>query len=57
MLFTPFSSTQMPSYGIDIDKFHPNLEKRPDPMKSERDILYVARLSFSKGIDVLLQGA
>ncbi len=40
--------------GIDITKFHPNLEKRPDPMKSERDILCVARLSFPKGIDVLL---
>ena len=40
--------------GIDIDKFHPNLEKRPDPIKPERDILCVARLSFPKGIDVLL---
>ncbi len=40
--------------GIDIDKFHPNLEKRPDPNKPERDILCVARLSFPKGIDVLL---
>lgn len=40
--------------GIDITKFHSNLEKRPDPMKPERDILCVARLSFPKGIDVLL---
>jgi glycosyltransferase involved in cell wall biosynthesis len=40
--------------GIDITKFHPNIEKRPDPMKPERDILCVARLSFPKGIDVLL---
>ncbi len=40
--------------GIDITKFYPKLEKRPDPAKAERDILCVARLSFPKGIDVLL---
>ncbi|GAC1613543.1 MAG: glycosyltransferase family 4 protein [Ktedonobacteraceae bacterium] len=40
--------------GINITKFHPDFKKRPDPTKSERDILCVARLSFPKGIDVLL---
>jgi glycosyltransferase involved in cell wall biosynthesis len=40
--------------GIDITKFYPKPEKRPDPSKPERDILCVARMSFPKGIDVLL---
>jgi len=40
--------------GIDINKFRPEPEQRPDPAKAERDIVCVARLSFPKGIDVLL---
>ncbi len=40
--------------GIDINKFYPAPEKRPDPAKAERDIVCVARMSFPKGIDVLL---
>ena len=40
--------------GIDINKFYPRPEKRPDPAKPERDILCVARMSFPKGVDVLL---
>lgn len=40
--------------AIDINKFRPAPEKRPDPAKSERDIVCVARMSFPKGIDVLL---
>ncbi len=40
--------------GIDINKFYPRPEKRPDPAKAERDILCVARMSFPKGVDVLL---
>jgi glycosyltransferase involved in cell wall biosynthesis len=40
--------------AIDINKFRPAPEKRPDPAKPERDIVCVARMSFPKGIDVLL---
>ena len=40
--------------GIDISKFRPEPEKRPNPANAERDIVCVARLSFPKGIDILL---
>jgi glycosyltransferase involved in cell wall biosynthesis len=40
--------------GVDTEKFRPILEQRPDPAQSERDIICVARLSYAKGIDVLL---
>ncbi len=40
--------------GIDIEKFKPDAERRPDPTRPERDILCVARLQYSKGIDLLL---
>lgn len=40
--------------GVDAAKYHPAEEKRPDPMRPERDILCVARLQYPKGIDVLL---
>ncbi|GCE17401.1 glycosyltransferase family 4 protein [Dictyobacter kobayashii] len=40
--------------GIEIEKFAPAPELRPDPNKPERDILCVARLQYPKGVDVLL---
>jgi glycosyltransferase involved in cell wall biosynthesis len=40
--------------AIDINKFCPAPEKRPDPAKPERDVVCVARMSFPKGVDVLL---
>ncbi|GAC1375831.1 MAG: hypothetical protein PVSMB5_38280 [Ktedonobacteraceae bacterium] len=40
--------------GIDTSKFYPEPERRPDPARAERDIVCVARMSFPKGIDVLL---
>lgn len=40
--------------GIDVNKFYPAPEKRPDQARAERDIVCVARMSFPKGIDVLL---
>lgn len=40
--------------GIDTSKMYPKPEMRPDPLGEERDIVCVARLSFPKGIDVLL---
>lgn len=39
--------------GIDTEKFRP-AERGPDPAKSERNIICVARLVDAKGIDVLL---
>jgi glycosyltransferase involved in cell wall biosynthesis len=40
--------------GVDTTLFMPRPELRPDPEQVERDILCVARLSFPKGIDILL---
>lgn len=40
--------------GVDTERFHPAPERRPDPLKPERDIICVARLDYSKGVDVLL---
>ena len=40
--------------GIDIEKFRPDPERRPDSNQPERVMICVARLQFSKGIDVLL---
>jgi glycosyltransferase involved in cell wall biosynthesis len=40
--------------GIEMAKFAPIQEFRPDPARPERDILCVARLQYPKGIDVLL---
>ena len=40
--------------GIEMEKFAPVQELRPDPTRPERDILCVARLQYPKGIDVLL---
>ncbi|GHO84318.1 glycosyltransferase family 4 protein [Dictyobacter formicarum] len=40
--------------GIEIEKFNPAPELRPDPNRPERDILCVARLQYPKGVDVLL---
>ena len=41
--------------GIDPEKFRPDPERRPDSNRPERVMICVARLMFSKGIDVLLQ--
>jgi glycosyltransferase involved in cell wall biosynthesis len=40
--------------GIDTEKYRPDLDRRPDPNRAERNILCVARLQYPKGIDVLL---
>jgi glycosyltransferase involved in cell wall biosynthesis len=40
--------------SVDTEKFRPAPERRPDPARPERDIICVARLDYSKGIDVLL---
>jgi glycosyltransferase involved in cell wall biosynthesis len=40
--------------GIDTGKFRPDPERRPDSNQLARVIICVARLKFSKGIDVLL---
>jgi glycosyltransferase involved in cell wall biosynthesis len=40
--------------GIEMEKFAPVQNLRPDPASPERDILCVARLQYPKGIDVLL---
>ena len=40
--------------GIDIDKYTPDPQRRPDPAQPERTILCVARLQYPKGIDILL---
>ncbi len=40
--------------GIDMKKFQPAPERRPNPAKPERDILCVARLEYPKGVDALL---
>ncbi len=40
--------------SVDTEKFRPAPERRPDPHRPERNIICVARLEYSKGIDVLL---
>jgi glycosyltransferase involved in cell wall biosynthesis len=40
--------------SVDTQKFRPAPKRRPDPARPERDIICVARLDYSKGIDVLL---
>ena len=40
--------------SVDVEKFWPASERRPDPLQARRDIICVARLEYSKGIDVLL---
>lgn len=40
--------------SVDTQKFRPAPNRRPDPARPERDIICVARLDYSKGIDVLL---
>ena len=40
--------------SVDVEKFRPAPERRPDPLQARRDIICVARLEYSKGIDVLL---
>ena len=40
--------------SVDTEKFRPSLERRPDPTRPERDIISVARLEYTKGVDVLL---
>jgi glycosyltransferase involved in cell wall biosynthesis len=42
------------SGSVDTEKFRPLLERMPDQMRSERDIICVARLEYGKGVDVLL---
>ena len=42
------------SGSVNTEKFRPVPERRPDSMQPERTILCVARLEYSKGIDVLL---
>lgn len=42
------------SGSVDTEKFQPAPERRPDPAQPKRDILCVARLEYSKGVDVLL---
>ncbi len=40
--------------GVDTETFRPAAERGPDPAKSARDIICVARLEHAKGVDVLL---
>ncbi len=40
--------------SVDTEKFQPAPERMPSPTSPERDVLCVARLEYSKGIDVLL---
>jgi len=40
--------------SVDTEKFRPASDGRPDPAKPERNLICVARLDYSKGIDVLL---
>lgn len=40
--------------SVDTEKFQPAPERCPDPMRPERTVICVARLEYSKGIDVLL---
>lgn len=40
--------------SVDTEKFRPDPGRRPDPASPERTLICVARLDYSKGIDVLL---
>ncbi len=40
--------------SVDTQRFQPAPERRPDPARPERDIICVARLDYTKGVDVLL---
>jgi len=40
--------------SVDVQKFRPAPDRRPDPATPERYIICVARLEYSKGVDVLL---
>jgi glycosyltransferase involved in cell wall biosynthesis len=40
--------------SVDTEKFRPILEQCPNPKRPERMVICVARLAYSKGIDVLL---
>jgi glycosyltransferase involved in cell wall biosynthesis len=40
--------------SVDTEKFRPAPERKPDQAGPERDIICVARLEYSKGVDVLL---
>lgn len=40
--------------SVDTEKFRPAPEQCPDPGKPERTVICVARLEYSKGVDVLL---
>jgi glycosyltransferase involved in cell wall biosynthesis len=40
--------------GVDAEKFRPAPDRRPDPASAERAMICVARLVYSKGLDVLL---
>jgi glycosyltransferase involved in cell wall biosynthesis len=40
--------------GVDIEKFRPAPQQRPDSSSPERVIICVARLEYVKGVDVLL---
>jgi glycosyltransferase involved in cell wall biosynthesis len=40
--------------SVDVEKFRPAPQRRSDPIQSKRDMICVARLEYSKGIDVLL---
>jgi glycosyltransferase involved in cell wall biosynthesis len=40
--------------SVDVEKFRPAPERRSGPIQWKRDIICVARLEYSKGIDVLL---
>ena len=42
------------SGSVDTEKFRPAPERRPNPTMPERDIICVARLEYTKGVDVLL---
>ncbi len=42
------------SGSVDTEKFRPAPERRPNPITPERDIICVARLDYTKGVDVLL---
>lgn len=51
--FRPEQIVHIPG-SVDTEKFRPAPERRPDQARPERDVICVARLEYSKGIDVLL---